>query len=189
MPKPTTLRETRSFLGMVSYYRRFIENFAKIANLITKLTHKDSDFVWTDECETAFKNLKEKLTIAPILAYPDYDKSFTLSTDASVVGIGAVLSQLNDKGEEHPVAYASRTLNHHEMNYSTTKRECLALIWAVQHFHPYLCNQKEFNTITDHHSLSWLNQSKASNCLLARWAMILEGYKYNVKYRSSNGTC
>ena len=183
IPPPTTLKEVRSFLGMAGYYRRFIKDFSKIANPITKLTHQDSEIIWSEECDKAFEEMKDKLTTAPVLAYPDYSKEFILSTDASSVGLGAVLSQYDSEGKEHPVAFASRTLNNAEINYSTTKRECLALIWAVQHFHPYLYSQKDFTIITDHHSLSWLNQNKASNCLLARWAMILEGYHYNVKYR------
>ena len=149
IPPPKTLKEIRSFLGMASYYRKFIKDFAKIAYPITKLTHQDTAIEWTEECDQAFKMLKQKLTTAPVLSYPNYDQQFILSTDASAVGLGAVLSQLGEDGKEHPVAYASRTLNAAEKNYSTTKRECLALIWAVQYFHPYLYNQKEFLIITD----------------------------------------
>ena len=186
MKTPQNPKEVRSFLGLTGYYRRFVKDYAKIASPLTNLTHQDVTYDWTSDCEKAFNQLKTKLMSAPILLYPDFEKAFTLMTDASGVGLGAVLSQQGPDGLEHPVAYASRTLNETEKNYSTSKKECLALIWAVHTFHPYVYGNKEFTIITDHHSLTWLDQNKATNCLLARWAMILEGYNYKIKYRPGN---
>ena len=173
MRPPQNVKEVRSFLGLTGYYRRFVKDYAKIANSLTNLTHLNVVFNWTDACESAFQQLKQELISAPILVYPDFTKPFILCTDASLHGLGAVLTQLGADGFEHPIAYASRTLNHAEKNYSVSKQECLALIWAVQVFHPYLYGNKEFTIVTDHHSLTWLDQNKATNCLLARWAMIL----------------
>ena len=106
-PTPRNVRETRQFLGLSSYYRRFISSFAKIARPLHQLTKKEAQFIWNEECQTAFKTLKRKLCEAPVLAYPSFDRDFTLETDASIEGIGAVLSQHQDDGHLHPVAYAS----------------------------------------------------------------------------------
>ena len=113
-PVPQSVKEVRQFLGIVSYYRRFIEGFARIAQPLHALTQKEVQFEWSSSCQSAFEELKTRLTQAPVLAYPDWDKSFTLETDASVKGLGAVLSQLQDDGQLHPVAYASRALSPQE---------------------------------------------------------------------------
>ena len=120
-PRPRNIHDIRRF----SYYRRFIPNFAKIAQPLHQLTSKGVPFVWSAECEAAFTTLKGKLTVSPILAYPSFDRGFTLETDASIKGLGAVLSQ---QQELHPVAYASRALNHSEKNYSVTELETLAVV-------------------------------------------------------------
>ncbi len=110
-PIPTSRREVQQFVGLANYYRRFIKNFAEIANPLHKLTEKTMQFKWTPQCQEAFDQLKRQLTTAPVLAFPDYTCPFTLDTDASDVGIGAVLSQSDDKGKERVVAFASRTLS------------------------------------------------------------------------------
>ena len=109
-PTPTNIREIRRLLGMASYYRRFIPSFAKIAHPLHALTRKDMQFEWTQECQEAFETLKKKLTSAPVLGYPRFDASFVLETDASIDGLGAVLSQTQEDGKLHPITYASRAL-------------------------------------------------------------------------------
>ncbi|KAL1256469.1 hypothetical protein QQF64_012014 [Cirrhinus molitorella] len=124
-PTPRTQTEVRSFLGLASYYRRFIKGFAEIARPLHQLTEKGRKFCWGKECEGAFQQLKVSLTVAPVLAYPDPKKKmFILDTDASDVGIGAVLYQ-EEGGLERVVAYASRALIKQERKYTTTKKELL----------------------------------------------------------------
>ena len=136
-PIPKNIRELRGALGLFSYYRRFIENFSKIADPLYELLKKDITYIWTESQQEAFEFLKKKLTTAPIIQYPDFERPFFLYTDASGTGIGAVLAQKNDK-LEHVIAYASRTLNPAEKNYGVTELECLAIVWAVKYFRHYL---------------------------------------------------
>ena len=130
-PQPKNLQDVRRFLGMASYYRRFVPNFAKIAQPLHQLTAKNVPFNLMAECEAAFLSLKTQLVTPPVLAYPSFTKDFTLETDASIQGLGAVLSQVQDNGKLHPVAYASRALNPSEKNYSVTGLETLAVMWAL----------------------------------------------------------
>ena len=155
---PTTVSEVRQFLGLASYYRRFIKNFAIIAAPLTSITGQTT-FSWNQEQQKAFEILKEALVSAPILAYPQFDLPFELHTDASNISIGAVLSQHID-GAEHVIQYASRTLNPAERNYDTTERECLAIHHWVKYFRCYLAG-KPFVVVTDHEALKWLfNKTK-----------------------------
>lgn len=111
---------SRSFLGLANYYRRFIKDFAKLASPLNHLLRKDNKFVWTDDCEQAFKALKNALVSAPILAFPDFKETFHLYTDASNEGIGVTLGQMQN-GREVAIAFAGRDLNTAERNYSTTE--------------------------------------------------------------------
>ena len=113
-PPPSSVKEVRSFVGLASYYRKFIPHFARVAGPLHALTKKDVTFVWTPECQSAFEELKQLLTTAPLLVYPRFDRPFMLETDASGSGLGAVLAQRQDDGSVRPVAYASRSLQHHE---------------------------------------------------------------------------
>ena len=134
---PENVPELRSFLGLVSYYRRFIKNFAHVAKCLHELTSKNVKWEWTTKCEEAFQSLKSELANAPILGYPDVNGgNFILDTDASNDAIGVVLSQLQD-GQEKVIAYASRTLTSAEKNYCVTRKEMLALIFFVKHFKHY----------------------------------------------------
>ena len=132
------LKSLQSFLGLASYYRRFIPCFSAIGQLLHALTRKDAPFVWTGSCDQAFNRLKKLLTSAPILTYPDFQKEFFLETDASGAGLGAVLTQVQEDGLHRPIAYASRTLQNHERNYGVTELEALGVVWAVKHFRTYL---------------------------------------------------
>ena len=141
-PISTSQREVQQFLGLVSYYRRFIKDFATIAKPLHGLTEKNTQFRWTDQCQKAFDHLKQCLTNAPVLMFPDYSKMFIVDTDASDTGIGAVLSQLDDNNQEHVIAYASRTLSKSEIRYCVTYKELLSVITFIKHFRPFLLGHK-----------------------------------------------
>jgi hypothetical protein len=121
-PTPKSIKDVHSFVGLASYYRRFVLNFAKIVKPLTQMLGKDEKFSWTVECQQAFDTLKERLTTAPILIYPDLNKPFIVQTDASNEAIGAVLSQTSTDDKEHPIAFVSRSLTNCERNYSTTEK-------------------------------------------------------------------
>lgn len=180
-PIPTTPKHIKQFLGLVGYYRRFIADFSKISQKLTKLLRKDVVFKWEEEQQEAFDILRRALMTEPILQYPDFDKEFYLTTDASNFAIGAILSQMH--GDKLlPIAYASRTLNKAEGNYSTTEKECLAIVWSVNNFRPYLYGQK-FIIQTDHKPLTWLFNVKDPGSRLVRWRLKLEEYNYEIRYK------
>ena len=181
-PTPTNATEVRQFLGLASYYRRYVNNFADVAAPLHSLTQKAVEFSWDENCQHAFQMLKVALTQAPVLSYPSFKKEFTLLTDASAVGIGAVLEQ-----EGHPIAYASRSLTPSERQYSVIERECLAAVFAVKQFRHYLLG-RPFSLHTDHQPLQWLSAQKMEG-RLCRWALALQEFDFEIKYRrgSANG--
>ncbi|XP_073831437.1 uncharacterized protein [Musca autumnalis] len=181
LPAPTTLKELRRFLGVVSWYRRFVPEFATIAYPLTSMLKKGKHWRWTEDQQTVFEILKIRLTEAPVLACPNFTVPFTLQTDASDYGLGAVLTQVLE-GTERVIAYASRVLNGAERNYSATEKECLAIIWGIRKMRPYL-EGYTFNVITDHLSLKWLNSIENPSGRLARWALELQQYTFSVQYR------
>ena len=182
-PVPTNVRAVRAFLGLASYYRRFAgSNFAHVAAPLHKLTSKDSRWYWSKECQQSFENLKDLLARPPILAYPDFSKPFLLATDASDVGIGAVLSQLDAAGQERPIAYASRVLSKAERNYSTTQKEALAIYYFAKHFRPYLYGHK-VTVLTDHMPLKYFDDLKDARGAVARWGVYLQEMDMEIKYK------
>lgn len=177
-PLPKTTKEIRAFLGLVGYYRRFIQNFAKIVSPFTRCLKKNTKIDTADrEYQEAFRKCKELLTNAPILVYPDFTKTFHVTTDASNVALGGVLSQNN-----HPIAFYSRTLNSAERNYSTIEKELWAIVETIKHFRPYLYGKK-FIIETDHRPLTWLFSLKDPNSRLAKWRLRLEEYDYEIRYK------
>ncbi|CAB0031905.1 unnamed protein product [Trichogramma brassicae] len=170
----------RQFLGMAGYYRRFIQDFSKIAKPLHDLTKKGTNFNWSSECENSFQTLKKCLTSAPILIFPDFSKPFILTTDASDLAIGAVLSQ--EEGFEHPIGYLSRVLNKAEVNYSTTEKECLAALYAMYQYRPYLLG-RPFTLVADHEPLNWMHNRKDPGQRLMRWMFKFTGYQYTFKYK------
>lgn len=177
-PIPKTIKEIKSFLGLVGYYRRFIPNFAKIVYPINKCTRKGEKInIHDPRYISAFEHCKNLITNSPILQYPDFNKPFTLTTDASDIAIGSVLSQ-NAK----PVAFYSRTLNSAERNYSTIEKELLAIVASTKFFRPYLFGQK-FKVETDHNPLVWLNSLKTPNSRLIRWKIKLDEFEYTISYK------
>ena len=147
-PVPTSTKETQSFLGFASYYRRFIRDFAEIAKPLHRLTEKTAPFNWTVECQAAFQELRQRLTSAPILAHPDFSQQFILDTDASDIGMGAVLSQVDREGRERAIAYGSRLLSKAERRYCVTRRELLAVVTFTRHFRPYLVDNASSSALT-----------------------------------------
>ena len=180
-PIPRCVREVRSFVGLASYYRRFVPNFSDVCKPLHRLTEKGRRFHWTPECQLAFEALKERLTSAPILAYPEAEGTFILDTDASQSGIGAVLSQIQD-GRERGIAYASTTMNKHEKRYCVTRKEMLALVKFVRYFRPYLYGRK-FLIRSDHGSLRWLFNFREPEGQIARWLEILAEYQFEIQHR------
>jgi len=176
---PTSVTAVRQFIGLASYYRRYIQDFATIAAPLHNLTQKGISFKWTQECTDAFNLLKQKLTQAPILAFPNFSteaSSFVVYTDASSIGIGAVLEQ-----DSHVIAYASRALTKSEKHYSVIQRECLAVVYALKQFRHYLIG-RPFTLVTDHAPLQWLSAQKMEG-LLCRWSLALQEYDFQIKYR------
>ena len=180
-PTPQNLTELRRFLGMTSYYRRFISGFSDIAGPLHRLTHKGARFDWDKNCQNAFEQLKEQLLSAPVLAFPDLNGDYILYTDASDVGVGAVLTQKDESGEERVVSFASKAFAGAEKNWTTTEREAFAVVWALQYFHPYVYGRK-VTIYTDHKALKWLRDIKHPNGKLARWILKLEEYDYTIEH-------
>lgn len=180
-PLPKTTTEIKSFLGLVGYYRRFIKDFAKVTQPLTACLKKRNKIVIEQKYIDAFEKCKELLVSAPLLQYPDPTKPYILTTDASAVAIGAVLSQ-GPIGQDKPIAYASRTLSDTESRYSTIERELLAIIWATKHFRPYLYGHK-FTIYTDHRPLAWLYSLKEPNSKLTRWRLRLQEYDFDIIYK------
>jgi hypothetical protein len=186
-PPPTTLKNLRSFLGLASYYRRFVKQFATITAPLSALTQKDTPYVWSKQCDNAFNRIKRVLCNSPVVQCPDTSKLFILQTDASQFGIGAVLAQRdhNDPNNEHVIEYASRTLNKAQRNYSTIEKECLAIVWGVKQFRPYLFGA-QFVIQSDHKPLQYLHRSKDLNGRLTRWALTLQEYTFTIEYKKGS---
>ena len=179
---PKNVQDVQSFLGLAGYYRRFIRDYARVVEPLLALTRADTPFTWSNDCQAAFDTVKARLTERPILAFPDFNRPFTLFTDASSVALGAVLSQQGHDGQEHPVAYASKSLTSAERNYSATERECLAIVWAVGKFEIYLSG-RPFTVVTDHQALKWLMSIKYPTDRLYRWTVALMPFQIKLEYR------
>lgn len=180
-PIPKTQKEIKSFLGLLGYYRKFIPDFAKLTKPMTKCLKKNATVNHSKEFIESFEKSKEILSNSPVLQYPNFEQPFILTTDASDVSIGSVLSQ-GQVGSDRPVAYASRTLSETESRYSTIEKELLAIIWSVKYFRPYLYGRK-FIIYTDHKPLTWLMSLKDPNSKLTRWRLRLEEYDYKIIYK------
>ena len=180
-PTPASLKEFKSFLGLANYYRRFVKGFSEIASPLDALTKKGVKLYWSESCAVAFDRLKLALILAPVLAFPHFDEQFLLYVDASSGSIRFALAQiLNGKGVV--IAYNGRGLNQAERNYTTTEREALALVEGIKKFQPYLHDRK-FVVYTDHSSLRWLMNVKDATGRLARWALLLQQYNFEIIHR------
>jgi hypothetical protein len=179
LPTPKTVKDVRSFLGHAGFYRRFIEGFSSIAKPLCKLLLKDTPFDWTEACQEAFTKLIGKLTSAPIMQAPDWSLPFELMCDASDYAIGAVLGQRKDK-KPHVIYYASRTLNSAQMNYTTTEKELLAIVFALDKFRSYLIGSPVV-CFTDHAALKYLFTKKDAKARLIRWILLLQEFNLIIK--------
>lgn len=181
MKQPNTVTEIKSFLGLASYYRRFVPQFAAKTAAINKLLQKDQLFKWSRECKKNFEDVKADLEKAATLAFPDFKKPFIIQTDASGSGIGGVLSQITNEIEQ-PLAYVSRTLNKAERNYSTIEREALAIVWSLKQFRPYVYGH-QIKLYTDHAPIRYLKIHDAASARLVRWVMSLQEYDIEIFYK------
>ncbi|XP_063942447.1 uncharacterized protein LOC135150236 [Daucus carota subsp. sativus] len=179
LPPPKSVKEIRSFLGHAGFYRRFIQDFSKKARPLTNLLAKDVKFEFTKECVHSFENLKRELTSAPIMKSPDWSQPFELMCDASDYAIGAVLVQRIDK-RPHVIYYASKTLNDAQLNYSTTEKELLAVVFALEKFRSYLIGSKII-VYTDHAALKYLFSKKDSKARLIRWILLLQEFDLEIR--------
>ena len=179
LPPPRTVKDIRSFLGHAGFYRRFIKDFSKIARPLCTLLQKDVEFKFDEDCSIAFRILKEALTSAPIILPPKWCFPFELMCDASDYAIGAVLGQ---RIEKHPqvIYYASRTLNDAQMNYSTTEKELLAIVFALEKFRQYLVGVKVV-VYTDHAAIRYLLHKKDAKPRLIRWILLLQEFDLEIR--------
>ena len=179
IPLPMTLRDSRSFLGHVGFYYRFIRDFAKVSKPLTTLLYKDKDFFIDKEGERAFEMLKLALIEAPILQSPNWDLPFQIMCDASDYAGGVVLGHRIDK---KPIAiwYASKTLGEAQMNYTTREKELLAVVYALEKFRPYILGSK-IVIHTDHASLKYLLSKKEVKPRLIQWVLLLQEFDLEIK--------
>lgn len=186
-PRPTDKRQVKSLLGMANYVQRFIPGLATLAKPLRELTKQNSDFVWSEECDQAWKQLKTSLTSSSVMAYFDPRLKTELVVDASPVGLGAILTQIHDKDgrrDTQVVAYASRALDEVESRYSQVEREALAVRWGIEHYHLYLYGI-QFSVITDHKPLVsvFTNVMAKPSPRIERWCLRLQQYTFGTVYR------
>ena len=188
-PRPKTVTDVCSFTGFTNYYHKFIKGYAKVARPLHELTsgenakHKNRPVEWDDRCQESFEALKKLCSECPVLAYADYSKPFVLHTDASTVGLGAVLYQKQEDGKDRVIAYASHTLNQAERNYDAHKLEFLALKWAVtDRFHKYLYGGT-FDVFTDNNPLTYILTTAKLDAMGHRWVASLGPYNFNLHYK------
>ena len=186
-PAPESTGELRILLGMVSYFSRYIKDFATITDPLHSLTKKNATWQWSTNQQQALKTLKRKLTNAPVMLYFDPTKQTELIVDTSPVGLGAVLTQktANSNGPMHVIAYASRSLTDVERRYSQTEREALAIMWGCEYHHLHLYSAP-FTLMTDHKPLEPIfgNPSSKPPARIERWALRLQPYNFSIIYHS-----
>ena len=179
LPLPGTVRDLRSFLGHVGFYRRFIQDFAKVSKPLTTLLCKDKDFIIDEEGKHAFMMLKQALIEAPILQSPNWDLPFKIMCDASDYAVGAVLGHRLDK-KSTDICYASKTLVEAQINYTTTEKELLAVVYALEKFWPYILGSKII-IYTDHATLKYLLSKKEAKLRPIRWVLLLQDFDLEIK--------
>ena len=182
-PKPRNVKDIQAFLGLVNYYRKFIEGFSGIATPLTKLTCKDTPFIWNHDCEEAFKELKHRLATAPILAIFDPEREAILETDASDYAIGACLTQKGEDKKLRTVAYYSRKMTGPELNYDIHDKELLAVVEALREWRVYLEGTvTPVQIYTDHKNLLYWTTTKQLNRRQVRWAETLASYSFKINH-------
>lgn len=181
---PKTVLDIQVFLGLANFYRRFVKNYSKIASPLTALLKKNAKFVWSAAADAAFNDLKSRLMTGPILRHYDHTKASVVEPDASDYAIGAVISQYDDAGVLHPVAYYSRKLLPAEMNYQIYDKELLAIVSAFKHWRHYLeFSSAATEVLTDHRNLEYFTTTRHLSRRQVRWSEILADYHFVIKYR------
>lgn len=183
-PIPKNSKEIKSFLGLAGYYHRFINNFSKISKPLTSLLRKDVTYKWDTFCDESFNKLKQVLITPPLLIYPDFDKQFIVTSDASAFAIGAILSQ-GEIPNDRPICYASRTLSKAETGYSVIEKELLAIVYALTQFRPYIYG-RQILIVTDHKPLVWVMNVKDPSSRLMRWKIKIEEFDYVTIYKKGS---
>ena len=184
MSEPKCVLEIESFLGKVGYYQKFIQNYSELAVPLFRMKRKDAEFRFKEQERKSFLDLKKALCEAPVLRHPNFELPFSICTDASGYGLGAVLSQTYADGD-HPIAYASRTLKEQELRYSATEREALGIWWAIDHFIDYV-EGVHFTVFTDHKPLLSLGQKAMNNRRLELIAHKLSEFQFTIIYRKGS---
>src|SRR6202161_2438301 len=183
-PMPKNVTNIREFLGFCNFYRRFVDNFAKIARPLHDLEKKDTKFQMTEERIEAFNKIKEAIASAPVLAHADPDKPYILETDASNYAYGAVLSQKQEDNKIHPIAFLSKSMTPAEKNYDIYDKEMLTVVKALQHWRQYLERSNHpINIITDHKNLEYWKEPRSLNQRQIRWLDLLQHYNFKITYR------
>jgi hypothetical protein len=183
-PRPQNVTEVQEFLGFANFYRRFIKGYSGMATPLTNLTKKDKAFLWTENEQFAFDELKRRFTVAPILAIFDPDRAIVVETDASDYAVGACISQIGDDGKLHPVAFYSRKMSPAEANYDIHDKELLAIVAAFQEWRVYLEGPKHtVKVLTDHKNLTYFTTTKKLNRRQVRWAELLASYNFQIHYQ------
>ena len=178
---PENRKELKRFLGLIGFYRNFIDGFGNISHPLNKLTSENVPFVWSEECKLAFENLKSRLAAKPVLAFPCLGRNFVVDVDASDTAFGGVLMQTGEDGQLHPVAYFSDAVQKSQSGWAPTTKEAFALILATRHWHVYLAGV-EFILNSDHNPLQYMREQKDPRGKFGRWIMELEEYSYKVNY-------
>ena len=179
LPLPSTVKDLRSFLGHVGFYRRFIQDFTKVSKPLTTLLCKDKDFIIDEEGKRAFTMLKQALIEAPILQSPNWDLPFKIMCDASDYAVGAVLGQRLDK-KPTAICYTNKTLIEAQTNYTTTEKELMAVVYALEKFRPNILGSKIIS-YTDHVALKYLLSKKYAKLRLIRWVLLLQEFDLEIK--------
>ena len=180
-PRPKSVHDVRSFLGLASYYRRFVRGFSEMARPLTELTRAGAEWKWSTSQHEAFNRLKLALTTAPVLKLPDFEKQFVVTTDASDAAVGAILEQDFGNGLQ-PIAFASRKLNNAEMRYSAYERELLGIVWAIAQWKHYLRGLHSVIIQTDHAPLRHLPNQASVNARVWKWINIMQGYDLEIRH-------
>ena len=175
------MHDVRSFLGLASYYRRFVRGFSEMARPLTQMTRAGVEWDWSAAQHQAFNRLKLALTTAPVLKLPDFERQFVVTTDASDAAVGAILEQDFGNGLQ-PVAFASRKLNDAEMRYSAYERELLGIVWALAQWKHYCRGPHSVIIQTDHAPLRHLPNQASVNSRVWKWINILQGYNLEIRH-------
>jgi hypothetical protein len=181
-PVPTNITNVRSFLGLTGYYRKYIKGYSKMAGPLFELTKKDVVFIWDQECQSAFDDLKRALVQAPVLVRPNFREPFCLDVDWSTRGVGAILSQKEGRFEK-VIAYASKALTEVQRKFHPMEGKCYALIWGILHFRQYL-HRTHFTLKTDHKPLEWLATVSDAHGRRGRWIDLLQDFSFKIVHRA-----